>query len=57
MSARDTSFFVSDNPTYGTCWEKFMTVMRSRMGGNLRPDLAISLEALMSCYRLENWII
>ena len=52
VMARDTSkLFVSNNPTYGRWWEKFLEGMHNRMGDDVRPDLAISLKVMGAMLR------
>ena len=52
VMARDTSkLFVSNNPTYGMWWEKFLSGMHNRMGDDVRPDLAISLKVMGAMLR------
>ena len=47
VMARDISkLFVSNSPTYGMWWEKFLSGMHNRMGDDIRPDLAISLKVM-----------
>ena len=57
VMARDTAkLFVSNNVTYGAWWDFFTEGMNNRMGDNVIPDLAISLNlmgALVKMFELN----
>ena len=51
--ARDSKKLTASNcPTYTIWYERFMKGLHSRMGDDVRPDLAISVELLLEMLML-----